>query len=715
MTFRTVIASLSMATCTACGAQAASVAPRTPITHETLWMMKRVSAPVVSPDGRWAVVSIVEPSYQPDKVVSDLWLMSVDGSKPLRRLTNSKAPEGGVSWSPDSDRIAFSTRREGDEIEQIYVLSVTKGDPGERLTNMSTGAVNPKWRPDGEAILFESMVYPRAVDDDANRKAVAEKKALKYNVRAYEHLPIRHWTEWLDERQPTIMVQALKPGSVAKDLLAPTALANTSGFSGHEAPTDNGVSLAPLWSPDGSEILFTATTERWNAAFGRVGYRIYRMAADGGEPRIVVPTAGDYNDVTFSPDGKALFFKYTVQDEEAYHLARLQRVSWPGGGAALLVARDFDREVARYAVTPDGKTAYLLVPEAGKENLYRVAAKGGKPTLAIEPAMGGYTALSIPPKAAAPVLVGVYGSSVSPSEVVRIEPRKRAHVNLTAENVAAAAAIDWKPPEHFYFKSAGGRSIHNMIVLPPAFDPARKYPLVVLIHGGAAYNNEDQITLRMDYHLLIRAGYVLLMTDYTGSTSFGEAFAQAIRLDPLKTPAKEIDQAVDEALKRYSFIDGARTCVVGASYGAFLANWIEATTTRYKCIVSHAGEVDLLTQWGTSDVAPYRREMEYGGPPWDGNPLWKGQSAISQGAAWKTPMLLSVGERDFRVPIGNTLENWSALQRMKVPSRLLIWPDAGHWITKPEDSRHFYEEVDAWLAKYLKADSPDPVTAAPRR
>ena len=403
---------------------------------------------------------------------------------------------------------------------------------------------------------------------------------------------------------------------------------------------------------------------------------------------------------------KSLFFKYELQDSEVYHLPRLYRVAWPSGGDPTLVARDFDREPSRYALTPDSKLVYLLVPDAGKDNLYQVAADGGKPVLVIEPATGGYTSLEIPEKAAKPILIATYGSSVSPAEIVRIDPTRHTHSNLTQVNTAAAAAIDWRPPQHFYFTSARGRNIHNMIVVPPAFDPAKKYPLLVLIHGGAASNNPDQIGLRWNYHLLAAPGYVILMTDYTGSTSYGEKFAQAIKLDPLKTPGDEINQAVDEAIKRYSFIDGSRACAAGASYGGHLANWIEGTTTRYKCIVSHAGEVDLTSQWGTSDGI-YGREVTNGGPPWEGNPVWRDQSPLTYAANWKTPMLLSIGERDFRVPINNTLENWSALQRMRVPSRLLVWPDAWHWILKPEDSRHFYEEVHRWLATYLK-DAPPP-------
>jgi len=687
-------------------ASAQATTPLTPITHQTLWMMKRVGAPIVSPDGKWVVFSVLAPSYETDKAVSDLWLVSTDGLKAPRRITNTKAPEDDVAWSPDSSAIAFSTKREGDDVEQIYILDVAQGGEARRLTNLSTGAKNPKWRPDGKAILFESRVYPNALDDEANKKIAAEHKERKYNVRVYEHFPVRYWNQWLDERQPTVLVQLVDLGSVPKDILSASALARAPGFSGAEV--DYNVSLAPIWSPDGHEVVFTATTERWNAAFAQVGYHLYRVGAQGGtEPTIVSPAAGDYGEAKFSADGTALFFKYEPQDAEVYHLARLQKVAWPAGGEPTLITRDFDRETAHYALTPDGKLAYLLVPEAAKQNLYRVSTQGAKPALIVEPSTGGYTSLEIAQKAVAPVLIAGYGSSVSPAEIVRIDAAHRSHYNLTHVDTAAAAAIDWRPPEHFYFTSAKGRNIHNMIVLPPAFDPAKRYPLLVLIHGGAASNNPDQIGLRWNYHLLASPGYVILMTDYTGSTSFGEKFAQAIKLDPLKTPGDEIDQAVDEALKRYPFIDGTRMCAAGASYGGHLANWIEATTTRYKCIISHAGEVDLATQWGVSDSI-YGRELTNGGPPWAGNPIWRDQSPLTYAANWKTPILLSIGERDFRVPIGNTLENWSTLQRMHVPSRLLVWPDAWHWITKPEDSRHFYEEVQRWLAAYLKDAAPAP-------
>ncbi|HLY52287.1 MAG TPA: prolyl oligopeptidase family serine peptidase, partial [Steroidobacteraceae bacterium] len=592
----------------------AATPAKTPITHEKLWMMKRVGAGVVSPDGRWVVFPVLEPSYDQDKEVSDLWVVAADGSSAPRRLTHTRAPEKGIAWSPDSRAIAFSTKREGDEAEQIYVLDLAAGGEARRLTSLSTGAARPQWRPDGKAILFESLVYRGALDDDANRKIAAERKARKYNVRTYEHFPVRYWNQWLDDRQPAILVQSLADGSSARDILSPTALAHAAGFDG-AAQGEDPVSLSPLWSPDGTEVVFAATTERWNAAFAHVGYHLYRMPAEGGEPRILTPATGNYAEAMFAPDGHSLLFKYAPQDSEIYHLQRLERVAWPTAGTPELVTRDFDREVTAFALTPDSRAVYLIVPVAGREHLYRVPAAGGVPGPVATPAVGGYTTLAIARKAPRPVLIASYGSSVSPAEIVRIDAATGRHSALTQINTAAAAAIDWTPPEHFTFTSARGRSIHSMLIRPAGFDASRKYPLLLLIHGGPASHDSDQMGLRWNYHLLGAPGYVVLTVDYTGSTSFGEKFAQAIRLDPLKTPGEELDQAVDEALERYPFIDGSRMCAAGASYGGHLSYWLEATTTRFRCIVAHAGEVDLITQWGESDFN-YGRELANGGPPW---------------------------------------------------------------------------------------------------
>jgi dipeptidyl aminopeptidase/acylaminoacyl peptidase len=332
-----------------------------------------------------------------------------------------------------------------------------------------------------------------------------------------------------------------------------------------------------------------------------------------------------------------------------------------------------------------------------------VAATGGAVKAHDVPKAGCLTGLSI----GGDVLVANYDSAASPPEVVRLDAAAGTYRALTQFNAAKLAQLDLPPVERFQFTSAKGRPIANLLVKPAGFDAKKKYPLFVVMHGGPTPQFKDQWGIRWNFHLLAAPGYVLVLTNYSGSTGYAEAFGQAIQFDPLKTPADEINQGADEAIKRFSFIDGSRQAAGGASYGGHLANWMEATTTRYKAIISHAGLATHATQWSTSDSI-YHREVNNGGPVWEGGAVWREQSPTSfagnkaKGTGWVTPILVTVGEQDFRVPVNNALEMWTYLQRLQVPSKLLVFPDANHWIMKGEDSRFWFGEVHAWLAKYLK-------------
>jgi dipeptidyl aminopeptidase/acylaminoacyl peptidase len=373
---------------------------------------------------------------------------------------------------------------------------------------------------------------------------------------------------------------------------------------------------------------------------------------------------------------------------------------WPGPGERVTVTPRFDRPITTFGFAPANAIVYLLAEEAGHVKLFSVPAAGGDVRPVIDLDSGSFSGLSIAPHAPSTVLIANWESAVSPPEVSRIDPMFGRHVPLTDFNTAKAAGLDWQPLREFWFTSKGGRSIHSMLTLPPGFDEREKYPLVALIHGGPNSMWIDQYVVRWNYHLVASAGYVVLLTDYTGSTGYGEKFAQAIQGDPLATPGEEINQAVEEAARRFRFIDEDRVAAGGASYGGHLANWLEATTTRYKCLFAHAGLINLESQWGTSDTI-YSREITNGGPVWEQGRVWREQNPIRFAKNFRTPMMLSVGERDFRVPLNQTLENWSALQRMKVPSKLLVFEDENHWILKGEDSRFFYEELLGWLKRWL--------------
>jgi dipeptidyl aminopeptidase/acylaminoacyl peptidase len=673
-----------------------------PVTHEMLWLMKRVASPVPSPDGKWVAFSVTNPSYDEKEQTSDIWLVPSDGSTQPRQITYTKAAESDLAWSPDSHELAFSAKREGDDVAQIYIIDIAAGGEARRVTTLSTGARLPQFRPDGQAISFNTLVYPGAADDEANKKIAKERKDQKFKVRAYDTFPIRHWDRWLDDQQTHIAVQLLEPSAAARDVLAGTKMvANGRSFSGRfgEGSRED---IDSAWTPDGRGIVFGVTTQRNVAAYAAYPFDLYVIGEDNGEPRLLTHGEGSYGNPHFSPDGKTLFATFSPMDPKVvYHDTRVVRFDWPSmENRKVLTGAPFDRAAGSFSITPDGATIYFTAEDAGLEKIYSVPANGGEVKLAFAPERGVFTNLRIPEKSASPLLVALWGSSINPAEVVRIDPAKQTLTNLTEINVANAQRIDWLPPQHFWFTSKRGKKIHNMIVVPPAFQEGMKYPLFVLIHGGANNMWRDQITLRWNYHLIGKPGYVVLLTDYSGSTGYGEKFAQSVEGDPLKGPGDEINEAADEAIKRFSFIDGTRQAAGGASYGGHLAYWLEASTTRYKCIIAHAGLINLESQWATSDGI-YHREIANGGPFWEGGKIWKEQSPITYAAKFKTPILISVGEHDFRVPMNNTLEAWAILQRQQIPSRLLVWPDENHWIQNPENSREFYKEVADWLAKWL--------------
>ena len=681
-----------------------SAQTKVPLTHETMWMMKRVGAPVPSPDGKWVVFSLVEPAYDEKDQVSDLWIVPTDASSKPRRLTFSKGGESSVVWSPDSQRLAFSAKREGDDASQIYVLDIADGGEAVRVTSLSTGARSPQWRPDGKALLFTSTVFPGAPDEEANKKIAAERKALKYRARVYDKFPVRNWDRWVEDTQAHLFVQSLEPNAKAKDLLAGTKLVSERGFAGRVQ--DTAEELDAIWTPDGDSIIFVATTNRDTAAYSTTNSALFKVSSLGGEPAQLTTGSDSFSRPVFRPDGKALYATFTVEaNGKVYNLDRLAKFSWPNLDKPVILTSSWDRAVGSVAFTPDSKSIYLTAEEAGNEKLFTMPADGGEVTLAMDMTRGVYTGVKIPAKAAGTIIIANWESAMNPPEVFRLDLKTKTQIPLTNFNADQVAKIDWQPVRHFWFTSKAGKRIHNMVALPPNFDENKKYPLLVLLHGGPYSMWRDNWGLRWNYYLLARPGYVVLLTNYSGSTGFGEKFAQGIQGDPFAGPGNEINEGADEAIRLYKFVDGAHQAAAGASYGGHLANWLQATTTHYKCLISHAGLINLESQWGTSDTI-YSREVSNGGPVWEQGPIWREQNPIRFAKNFRTPILLSVGENDFRVPLNQTLENWSVLQRLRIPSRLIVWPEENHWILKGEDSRYWYQEVYAWLKKYLGDTTP---------
>ncbi len=670
----------------------ASAQTKQPLTHELMTSFLRVGAPAPSPDGKWVVFSVAETDYDPSKDVSDLWIVPADGSAPPRRLTATKAGESAPAWSPDSQRLAFAAKRDDDEVGQIYVLDIARGGDAQRVTSTPTSASAPRWSPDGTRLLFQAALWPGATDEDSNRKAALDKRNAKSKVRMYETYPIRNFDRWNDDSRPQLWVVDLDGTRKAKPLFAASALARARGFAAD--------ALNAVWAPDGQSVVFVASDNGDNQARTKAIAGLWQVPAAGGEPRRLAAAGWDVSAARFRPDGKGLCFSGSSDKPVIYALTTMACGAWPWSGRMTTLGADLDRSVGSWAFSPDSRTIYFSAEDAGHERVYAVPVAGGPATLVADAPQGVYTGAQIPERAAATTIVASWESAINPPEVARIDVATGRRTMLTSFNAAKTASIDWQPLREFTFTGRNGRRIHSFVALPPDFDESRKYPLFVLIHGGHANMWRDAISYRWNYHLLACPGFVVVATDYRGSTGYGETFTLDILGDPLKGPADDVNDAADEAIKRFPFIDGTRQAAGGASYGGHLSNWLEGTTTRYKAIVSHAGLASLEMQWGMSD-GNFDREVMMGGPYWDNPQKWIAQSPLAKAGAFRTPMLLSVGDNDFRVPEGNTLSMYAALQRMNVPTKLLVWPDENHWILKAENSRVFYREVRAWLEKYL--------------
>jgi dipeptidyl aminopeptidase/acylaminoacyl peptidase len=657
------------------------------ITHEDVYLMKRVGEPGVSPDGKWLAFAVTEPDYDPAKQSSDLWLLPSDGSAAPRRITFTKGAESGMVWSPDGTRLAFTAKREGDDAAQVYILPLQGGE-AQRVTSAPAGASNPQWRPDGQALLYESDIDPIA----------AERRARKWNARTYETFPIRYWNAWLDEKKPRVFVQDLNGGAGPRDLLKGSQLVETRGFAGAFSPA-GGQELQAVWTPDGKSVVFVAYTNRDETMSAETESHLFLVPASGGEPRRITEPGQSFHSPRFSRSGDALYALHQrnpVKGGRLYSLTRLVRFAWPDAGKQTFVSEKWDRSVSAFSISSDGATVYVDAEDDGFDKLFEVPARSGDPKPLFEVKRGGYNGV----KPVASGLIARFQTSVQPPEIVLLDAKSGVHRPLTSFNAERVAQIEAPEAVHFWFTAKNGKRIHNLMILPPFLDKEKRYPVVAFPHGGPNAMSKDAFSTRWCSHLLASPGYVVLQTNYTGSTGFGEKFAGEIERDVLRGPAQEVLEAIDEAARRYPFLDKTRQAAAGASYGGYLMNWFNGHTRQFKCLVNHAGAVNNESQYGTNDGG-LSRELRMGGPIWEKGGQWNDQSPLRYSADFKTPTLITQGELDFRVPLSESMTTFKLLQRLKVPARLVLYPDEGHWVLKGENSRHHMSEVLGWLKKYL--------------
>ncbi len=674
---------LVFATLLSIGTPALSQTPaRRAMTHEDMIKMKRVGDPVVSPDGKWIVFTLGEVDYEKNE--SDLWLMATNGAY-LRQLTTAKGSETSPYWSPDSARVAFSADR--GEGKQIYILDVKQGGEPRQLTKVPTGASGPKWSPDGSRILFSSAVFPDCRDMTCQEKWLKDWKDRKSKAQAYDELPFRFWDAWRTPQRNhlfTIFVD----GSDLRDLLAGTAL---------ESPTwPQGGPSEYEWSADGKEVAFVARVRESRDERLAMTTDIFTVAAEGGDPRNITNTPKlSEASPRFSRDGRLLAF--TVSDSSTRYTNTHLMIREVGNNRVQDLTASWDRSVEGFAWSGDSRTLYLLADDAGYVKIWSLGARGGNPReLAGDATYEGIAASSDDAS-----IFFKRQRTTMPPEIYSMPAKGGAERQLTDFNRERRSQLDWQDAEHFWFTSAEGSRVHALLIKPPAFDAKKKYPLLLLVHGGPNGAWNDLFHYRWNYQLFAAMGYVVIAPNPHGSTGFGERFATEIAGAWGGSVYQELLSAVDYAVKTYPFVDGERVAAAGGSYGGYMMDWMLGQTSRFRAIISHAGVYDGESMYGTSDIPPFM-ENNFKGTPWSAPDLYAKWSPSSYAKNFKTATLVTQGGLDYRVPESQGFQLFTALQRLKVPSRFVYFPDENHWILKAANNRVWYEEVKAWLEKYLK-------------
>lgn len=658
---------------------------RRPITFKDLISMNRVSDPQISPDGQWIAYTVATPDLDANKTSRNIWIVPVSGGA-ARQLTRGGS-DMRARWSPDGKRLAFLSSRDG--AQQVYTIWLEGGEAS-RLTSLSTGADNELWSPDGKTVAFVSSVYPDCHDDACNSARDSEKEKSKMKARVYDRLLFRHWTEWWDGKRSHLFV-VTAAGGKPKDL--------TEGADYDVPPFNLGDPEAIAFAPNGEELCFTANTDK-DAALSTNGDLFVVPVNGSAQPARITTNPGNDWGPVYSPDGQ--WIAYRSQSTAGYESDRWLLMLYNRKSAKhTSLTEKLDQSVDAIAWTRDSQGLYFLSESKAEMPLYAIPIEGAKePTTVIPNGFNSEFDVSHDGK-----LIAFTRSTLAmPAEIFVADGNGTDIRQLTHQNGALLSQLELPAAEPFWFAAADGKQVEGRLLRPPSFDASRKYPLLLLIHGGPQGAWDDSWGYRWNPEVMAAPGYAVLMINPRGSTGYGQAFTAEISKDWGGKVYDDLMKGLDAAIAKYPFIDSTRIAAAGGSYGGYMVDWIATHTGRFKCLISHAGPYDEVSMYGATEELWFM-DWEFGGPPWSNPELYQKWSPSEFAAAlskYKTPTLVIGGEMDFRVPDNQDLEFFTALQRQGVPSKLVIFPDEGHWVLKPQNSQFWYKTFLDWLAQYLK-------------
>lgn len=664
----------------------ASAAPAArPLSLDDFFALRRVSDPQISPDGRAVAYVVATVDMAKNATIATIWLAPTDGGAP-KQLTSGPKHDRHPRFSPDGKRILFESDRSGES--QLWIIDLAGGE-ARQLTTIASEAKTGIWSPDGKSIAFVSAVYPEysakpyAESNTANkaRKEEIEKNPVK--ARVFTKLFYRHWDSWVDDKRQHLFVMSAEGGD-PRDV--------TPGDQ-DAYPTSTTFSVGDdfVFTPDSGALVYTAPPMRDEA--WSTNHDLYRVPLGGGTPQNLTagnPAADSYP--RFSPDGKWL--AYRAQKRAGYEADRWELVIMPAaGGAPKSHTSRVDRSIQDFVWSADNETIYCTVEQNAAMPICKLSL--GDDRFSDFVSGGAHSGLSI--SADGKRLACSRAMLTQPPEAMLVESDGKAR-NLSQVNSSRLAELSLSKPESVTVKGAGGALMQMWIIKPPGFDAAKKWPLAFLVHGGPQGAWEDAWSNRWNPELWAAQGYVVALPNPRGSTGFGQAYVDGISGDWGGKCFEDLMAGVTY-LEKLPYIDTTRMAAAGASFGGYMMNWFEGHTTKFKTLIAHCGVYNFDSMYALTDELWFD-EWEHGGPPWGHRDSYEKHSPHRFAQNFKTPMLIIHNDLDFRVPVSEGLQLFTTLQRLGVPSKMINFPDEGHWVAKPANSIYWHREVFAWLAKY---------------